>query len=43
MKKLLFSIDYNKEVSDFSLPYDGSMLKECAKFTEGVRKILTAL
>jgi hypothetical protein len=29
-------MEYSEEVSDFSLPYIGSTLTKCARFTEGV-------
>ena len=39
-KKLLFSTESNQEVSEFLLPYDGSTLKKCVRFTESVMKII---
>jgi hypothetical protein len=36
----LFSTEYKQEVSEFLLPYDGSTLKKCARFTESVTKII---
>jgi hypothetical protein len=36
MKKLLCNTEFKQKVSEFSLPYDGSALKKCARFTEGV-------
>ena len=39
MKKLLCNTEFKQKVSEFSLPYDGSALKKCARFTEGVAKI----
>ncbi len=40
LKKLLFSTEYKQEVSEFLLHYDGSTLKNCARFTESVTKII---
>jgi hypothetical protein len=40
MKKLLFSTESKQEVSEFLLPYDGSALKKCARFTESITKII---
>ncbi len=40
MKKLLSSTEYKQEVSEFLLPYDGSALKKCARFTDGVTEIV---
>jgi hypothetical protein len=39
MKKLLCNTEFKQKVSEFSLPYDGSALKKCARFTEGVAEI----
>jgi hypothetical protein len=39
MKKLLCNTDFIQKVSEFSLTYDGSALKKCARFTEGVAEI----
>ncbi len=38
-KKLLCNTEYKQKVSEFSLPYDGSALKKCARFTEVVAEI----
>ncbi len=38
-KKLLCNTECKQKVSEFSLPYDGSALKKCARFTEGVVEI----
>ncbi len=40
LKKLLFSTESKQEVSEFLLPYDGSALKKCARFTEGATEII---
>ena len=32
-------IEYKQKVSDVSLPYNGSALKKCARFPEGVAEI----
>ncbi len=39
MKKLLCNTEYKPKVSEVSLPYDGSALKKCARFTEGIAEI----
>ena len=39
MKKLLCNTEFKQKVSEFSLPYDGSALKKCERFTEGVAEI----
>jgi hypothetical protein len=36
MKKLLCTSKTIQEVSDFSLPYNRSVLKKCTRFTEGI-------
>ncbi len=36
MKKLLYITEYKQKVSEVSLPYEGSALKKCARFPEGV-------
>jgi hypothetical protein len=38
-EKLLCNTEFKQKVSEFSLPYDGSALKKCARFTEGVAEI----
>ncbi len=38
-KKLLCNTEYKQKVSEFLLPYDGSALKKCTRFTEGVAEI----
>ena len=39
MKIMLCNTEFTQKVSEFSLPYDGSALKKCARFTEGVVEI----
>ena len=39
MKKLLCITEYKQKVSEVSLPYEGSALKKCARFPEGVAEI----
>ncbi len=39
MKKLLCNTKYKQKVPEVSLPYDGSELKKCARFPEGVAEI----
>ena len=39
MKKLLCITEYKQKVSEVSLPYNGSALKKCARFPEGVAEI----
>ncbi len=39
MQKLLFNTEYKQKVSEVSLPYEGSALKKCARFSEGVAEI----
>ena len=36
---MLCNTEFIQKVSEFSLPYDGSALKKCARFTEGVAEI----
>jgi hypothetical protein len=42
-KKLLCNTEYKQKVSEVSLPYDGSALKKCTRFTEGVAEIIHPL
>ncbi len=39
MNKLLCTNENIQELSDFLPPYDGSLIKKCARFTEGVTEI----
>ncbi len=39
MKKPLFNTEYKKKVSEVVLPYEGSALKKCAIFPQGVAEI----
>ncbi len=39
MKKLFFYTEYKPKVSEVSLPYEGSALKKCPRFPEGVAEI----
>ena len=43
MKKLLCNTEYKQKLSEVSLPYDGSTLKKCARFTESVTQIIRPL
>jgi hypothetical protein len=36
---MLCNTEFKQKVSEFSLPYDGSALKKCARFTEGLAEI----
>ena len=38
-EKLLCNTEFKQKVSEFSLPYDGSALKKCMRFTEGEAEI----
>ena len=39
MKKLLCITEYKQKVSEVSLPYEGSALKKCVRFPEGLVEI----